>query len=76
MCVLTVVVPMVLEIRSVLGEKGKVEVARIRVVQEVSYAEAVKRLVEEDGSSVRDPKRLPVSRERPNESDRNNICFS
>ena len=57
MCVLTVALPMVLEIRSVLGEKGKVEVARIRVVQKVLYAEAVRRLVEEDGSSVRDPKR-------------------
>ena len=32
------------------------EVARI---SSVSYAEAVKRVVEEDGSKARDPKRLP-----------------
>jgi hypothetical protein len=29
------------------------QVARIRVMQKVSYAEAVKRIVEEDGSTVR-----------------------
>ena len=43
----------------------QVEVARIRVVQKVSYDEAVKRVVEEDGFRARDPKRLPVNRPRP-----------
>jgi hypothetical protein len=37
-----------------------VVVTRIRIVQKVSYAEAVK-MVEEDGSRVRDPERIPVS---------------
>ena len=51
-------------------------VARVGVVQKVSYAEAVNRVVEEDGSTVRDPKRFPINRRRPIESDRNNKCFS
>jgi hypothetical protein len=38
----------------------QVEVARVRVVQRMSYAEAVNK-VEEDGSRVRDPERIPVS---------------
>jgi hypothetical protein len=37
----------------------QVEVDRVRVVQKVSYAEAVKK-GEEDGSKVRDPERIPV----------------
>jgi hypothetical protein len=39
----------------------QVEVSRVRVVQKLSYAKAVKK-VEEDGS--RDPERNGVSRER------------
>ena len=54
----------------------QVEVVRVRVVQKVSYDEAVKRVVEEDGSRVRDPKTIPVSSPRPIESDRNNMFFS
>jgi hypothetical protein len=50
----------------------QVEVARIRVVQNVLYAEAVKRVVEGDRYRVRDPERIHVSRQRPIESDRNN----
>ena len=61
--------------RCLLRER-QVEVARIRVVQKVPYAEAVKRVVEEDGSRVRDPKRIHVSSPKPIESDRNNMCFS
>ena len=38
-------------------------------MQKVSYAEAVKRVVDEDGSRVR----IPVSRQRSIESDRNNV---
>ena len=52
--------------------------ARVRVVQKVSYAEAVKK-VEEDGSRVRDPERIPVSsRSVPAQRDRttSDICFS
>ena len=45
-------------------------------MQKVLYIEAVKRVVEEDGSRVRNPKRIPVNRLRPIESDRNNMCFS
>ena len=45
----------------------QVEFARVRVVQNVSYAEAVKRVVEEDGYRLRDPERIPVSRQRPRE---------
>jgi hypothetical protein len=52
----------------------QVEVARIRAVQKVSCAEAVKRVVQEDWSRVRDPERVPVSRLRSIESDR--MCFS
>ena len=51
----------------------QVEVTRITVVQKVLYAEAVKRVVEEDGSRVRDPERIPVIRWRSIESDRNNM---
>jgi hypothetical protein len=36
-------------------------VARVSLVQKVSFAEAVKKL-EEDGSRVRDPERMTVSR--------------
>lgn len=43
----------------------QVQVARIRGVQKVSYTEAVKRVVEEDGSKV----------SRPIESDRNNVLL-
>ena len=39
----------------------------------MSYAEAVKRVVEEGGSRVRDPKKIPVSRPRPIKSDKNNV---
>ena len=46
----------------------QVEAARIRVVQKVSYAEAVKRVVEEDGSRVRDAKRILVRTPRSIES--------
>jgi hypothetical protein len=42
----------------------------------VSYAEAVKRGVEEDGYSVGDPERISVSRKRPLERDGNNMRFS
>jgi hypothetical protein len=53
------------------------EVSTIRLVQKVLYAVAVKREVEEDGSSrVRDPERIAMSRKRPIERDRNNMCFS
>jgi hypothetical protein len=41
-------------------QERQVEVARVRVVQKVSYAETVKK-VEEGGSRVRDPERIPVS---------------
>jgi hypothetical protein len=58
--------------------KRQVEVARVRVVQKVSYAEAMKK-VEGDGSRVRDPERIPVSsrfvpasRDRPT----SDSCFS
>jgi hypothetical protein len=47
-------------------------------VQTVSYAEAVKK-VEEDGSRVRDPERIPVnSRSVPEQKDwpTSDICFS
>ena len=54
----------------------QLEVKRIRVVQKMLYAEGVKRVVEKDGSRARDPKRIPVSRPRPIERDRNNMCFS
>jgi hypothetical protein len=54
----------------------QVEVARIRVVQKVLYAEAVKRVVEGDAYRVTDPKRILVSRQRPIESERNNMFFS
>ena len=68
---------MLLGIRSVQCQM-QVEVAMIRVVQMVSYAETVKK-VGEDASRVRDPKRLQVScRILPVESDRptNAVCFS
>jgi hypothetical protein len=53
---------MLLEIGSIRYKRGRlVEVARIRVVQKVSYDEAVKK-VEEDLSRVMDPERIPVSR--------------
>jgi hypothetical protein len=58
--------------------KRQVEVTRIREVQRVSYAEAVKK-VEEDGSRRRDPERIPVScRFVPAQKDRpmSDICFS
>ena len=47
----------------------QIEVARVRVIQKVLYAEAVKRVVEEDGYRVSDPERIPVSRQRSRESD-------
>ena len=47
----------------------QVDVARVRVVQKVSYAEAVKRVVEEDGYGVRDHDR--IRRQRPIEWERN-----
>ena len=67
---------MLLDIQKCPVRERQVEVARIRVVHKVLYAEAVKRVVEEDGPSARDPKRLPVTRPRPIESDRNTMCFS
>ena len=51
----------------------QVEVTRITVVQKVLYAEAVKGVVEEDGSRVKDPERISVIRPRSIESDRNNM---
>jgi hypothetical protein len=42
----------------------QVEVARVRVVEKVLYAEAVKSVVEEDGCKVKDTERIPVSRQR------------
>ena len=56
-----------------LVRERQVEDSRIRVVQKVSYDEAVRRVVDKDGSRVRDLKRLPVSRPGPIESDRNNV---
>jgi hypothetical protein len=48
----------------------RVEVARVRVVQKMSYYEAVKK-VEEGGSRVRDSERIPVnSRSVPEQRDR------
>ena len=44
-----------------LVRETQVEVTRVRVVQKVSYAEAVKK-VEEDRARVRNPERIPVSR--------------
>ena len=41
-------------------QERRVEVTRIRVVQRVSYADAVKD-VEEDGSSVRDTETIPAN---------------
>ena len=64
---------MLLESRSVPVRERQVEVARVRVAHKVSYSEAVKRVVEEDGSRVRNPKRIPVSWPRPIKSDRNNV---
>ena len=62
-----------LEIGGVRCEKaGSTE----RVVQKVPYAEAVKRVVEEDGDRVRDPEGILVNRQRPIERDGNNMCFS
>lgn len=55
----------------------KVEVARVRVVEKVSYADVVKK-VEEDCSMARDHERLPVkSRILPVQSHRttNEMCF-
>jgi hypothetical protein len=51
MLVSIVGVPMLLGIRSALVRERLVEVARVRVEQKVSYAEAVKS-VEDDGSRV------------------------
>jgi hypothetical protein len=48
-----------------LVKERLVEVDRISVAQKVSYEEAVKRVVEEDGFRARDPKRLSMSRPRP-----------
>lgn len=44
----------------------QVEVDWVRVVQRVSYVEAVKGVVEEDGSRASDPKRFPESKWRQN----------
>jgi hypothetical protein len=52
------------------------ELGGVRVVQKVLYSEAVKRVVEKDGYRVRDPERIPVSRQRLIESDGKNMCFS
>lgn len=53
------------------------QVARVTVVQKMSYAETVKRVVAEDGYRVRDSERIPVtipvSRQRPIERDGNNV---
>lgn len=57
---------------------GYVEVSRVRVVQKLSYAEAVKK-VEEDGSRGRDHQRSGVSsRSVPAQRDKptSDICFS
>jgi hypothetical protein len=59
-----------------LVREKQVDVAIIRVLQKVSYAEAVKEVVKGDGCRVRDPMRLPVCWLRPVESDRNNMFFS
>ena len=45
------------------------EVARIRVVQKVWYAETVKRVGEEDGYRARAPESVPVQRLRRTESE-------
>ena len=62
-----------------LVRERQIEVTRITVVQKVLYAEAVKRVVEEDGSRVKDPESISVIRPRSIESDRNNMlqkgCF-
>ena len=52
-----------------------VEVARVRAVQKVLYAEAMKRVVEEDGYRVRDSEKIPVSRQRPIKRYGNKMCF-
>jgi hypothetical protein len=54
----------------------QVKVDWARGVQKVSYVEAVKRVVEEDGSRASDPKRFPESKRRPMESNRNDMYFS
>ena len=77
-CVLTVGVSMMLGIGSVCCERGRLRWLRVRVVRTVSYAEAVKK-VEEEGSRVRDPERIPVnSRSVPEQKDRptSDISFS
>ena len=71
------IVGMPIDQKGLLRER-KVEVTRIREVQRVSYAEAVKK-VEEDGSRWRDPERICVSRRSvPAQKDRpmSDICFS
>ena len=55
---LIVGVPMGLGIRNV--RERQVDVSRVRVVQKLSYVDAVKK-VKEDGSSGRDPERSVVS---------------
>ena len=69
--------PIGLGIRNVQCQR-QVEVSRVRVVQKLSYAEAVKK-VEEDGSRMRDPERsgvsirsVPVQRDKPT----SDICFN
>ena len=52
------------------------EFAMVRLVQKLSYAEAVKRVVEEDGYRVRDTKMIPLRRQRLIETDGKNMCFS
>ena len=46
--------------RKCLVRERQVEVARVRVVQKISYAEAVKK-AEEGGAKLRDSERIPVN---------------
>ena len=76
--VLIVGVPMGLGFRNVRCEIGRLSSPRVRVVQTLSYAEAVKK-GEEDVSRGRDPERSGVSsRSVPVQRDKlaSNICFS
>ena len=54
MCSVVGVIIGLLDRRCPMRER-QIEVARVTVVQKVLYAEAVKRVVEEDGYRVRDP---------------------
>ena len=57
------------EVQKFPVRERQAEVAWIRVVQKVWYAETVKRVGEEDGYRARDPKMIHVSRLWPIESE-------